>query len=215
MMPRYLGSCRDLFHFLGKDSLEPFHFIVIVQQHHWHHLHRLLAKVALHAFSLKVLQESIRKPVLGPLAPCFFLSLALRNADSEIPPCPSADRVPEQPSPCGVPRQLPEYAYPFNPPPPPSKYWMRQGFLEMLQTAISSLYCSLGRFTRPFRCLILFNYSGNLSCLLVSNVAEDARTSHPCESGAGLLKATQEAGAAKSRSSLEILEVCDARGPRS
>ncbi len=44
-----------------------------------------------------------------------------------------------------------------------------------------------------------FPLFGNLSYPAVSNVAEDARTSHPCESGAGLLKATQEAGAAKAR----------------
>jgi hypothetical protein len=32
---------------------------------------------------------------------------------------------------------------------------------------------------------------------MVSNAAEDARTSHPCESGASFLKATQGAGVAK------------------
>jgi hypothetical protein len=42
--------------------------------------------------------------------------------------------------------------------------------------------------------------SGNLSTIPVSNISEDARTSHPCERGAGLLRQLsnpQEAGVAK------------------
>jgi hypothetical protein len=56
---------------------------------------------------------------------------------------------------------------------------------------------------------------GNLSTILVSNSSEDARTSHPCERGAGLLRYLsnpQEAGVAKISGSYSqnfFVEVCD------
>jgi hypothetical protein len=62
----------------GKNCLEPLNLILIVQQHNRYNPHRLFAKVALHAFSLQVLQKSIRKSVLRPLVPRFLL--ALRSA---------------------------------------------------------------------------------------------------------------------------------------
>src|SRR5271166_4550080 len=68
-----LGSCCNL-NFFRKHRLEPLHFIPIMQKHNGHDSHRLFAEMALHAFSLKVLQEPVCKPVLGPLAPCFLLA---------------------------------------------------------------------------------------------------------------------------------------------
>src|SRR5215469_14140587 len=46
-----------------------------MQHHYRHHSHRLLAGMALYSFPLQVLQEPICEVILGPLAPCFPLTL--------------------------------------------------------------------------------------------------------------------------------------------
>jgi hypothetical protein len=59
---------------------------------------------------------------------------------------------------------------------------------------------SCRRSSRETNQLEVFPPFGNLSTVPVSNISEDARTSHPCERGAGLLRQLsnpQEAGVAK------------------
>jgi hypothetical protein len=58
-----------------ENRRKSFNLILIVQHHYRYYSHRLLAEVALHSFTLQVLQKSIRKSILGPFAPRFLLPL--------------------------------------------------------------------------------------------------------------------------------------------